>query len=70
MVSPPERLKADLPDRVVGGGVHEEHNQEHHVTGEPARLSIMDRPRSLAPDLGTLNVDKVDVYQTRQILIS
>jgi hypothetical protein len=31
------------------------------VTGEPARLSIVDRPRSLLADLRALNVDKVDI---------
>jgi hypothetical protein len=43
-----ERLRADL---VVRRGVHEDHDKQHEVTGDAARLSVVDLLGELLADL-------------------
>ena len=44
-----------------GEDAHEEHDEEHDVSSESARLSVVDPERGLLADLRELDVDKVDV---------
>lgn len=41
--------------------VHQEHDQEHDVTGEATRLRVHDGPRRFLAHLRTLNVEHVDI---------
>lgn len=50
MVSVPERLKALCADPVVCGGIHNNHDEEHEVAGDAARLCVMDIEGSLLPN--------------------
>lgn len=47
----PERLEALLTDLVVRGGVHEYHDEEHEVTSETTRLSVVNLLRALLSNL-------------------
>ena len=38
----PESLKTLVANLVVSSGVHEEHDQQHEMTGDATRLSIVD----------------------------
>ena len=37
----PERLKALATDLVMGGSVHDEHDEQHEVTGDATSLFVM-----------------------------
>jgi hypothetical protein len=50
MMRIPERLEALVTDLVMGGCVHEKHNQKHEVTSDAARLRIVDLLSKLLPD--------------------
>lgn len=60
-MSPPKRLEADLPDRVVRCCVHQQHDEQHDMPRESPRLGVVNRPGSLGSDLGPLDVDEVDI---------
>ena len=61
VVGVPEGLEALVADLVVGGGVHEEHDEEHEVTGDTAGLRVVNVQGKLLTDLSALDVDEVDV---------
>ena len=56
VVRVPEGLEGLLPDAVVGCCVHEQHAEEHNVSGDTSGLRIVDLDRRGRPDLGPLNV--------------
>lgn len=41
VVSIPKNLEALLSNFLVGSGIHQEHDEEHEVTGDAARLRIV-----------------------------
>lgn len=41
MMSIPKYFEALLSDLMVGGRIHEEHDEEHEMTSDTARLGIM-----------------------------
>lgn len=45
VVSVPKSLEALVTDFVVGGGVHEEHDEEHKVAGDAASLGVVNVER-------------------------
>jgi hypothetical protein len=51
VVRVPERLEALGPDLVVRGRVHENHDEQHEVTGDATRLGVVDLLRELLADL-------------------
>ena len=51
MVRVPERLKALCTDLVMGGGVHEDHDQKHEVPRDASSLLIVNVEGDLGPDL-------------------
>jgi hypothetical protein len=61
VVSIPERFEALVANLVVGGGIHEDHHEEHEMASDATRLGIMDLQSDLLSDLSALDVDKVDV---------
>jgi hypothetical protein len=46
----PEHLEALFPNLVVGGGIHQEHDEEHEMTSYATRLSVMNLLGRLFPD--------------------
>lgn len=50
VVGVPERLEALRADLVVRSRVHQNHDEEHEVTGNAARLGVMDHLRALLAD--------------------
>ena len=56
MVSVPEGLERLLADAVVGGGVHQEHAEQHDVAGDTTRLGVVDLDGSDRADLTLLNI--------------
>ena len=56
VVGVPEGLEGLLPDAVVGRRVHEQHAEEHNVSGDTSGLRIVDLDRRGRPDLGPLNI--------------
>ena len=63
VVRVPEGLEGLLPDLRVGGGVHEQHAEEHDVAGDATRLGVVDVEGDLRPDLVLLDVEEVDVVR-------
>lgn len=61
MMGVPESLKALLADFVVGRGVHQDHDQQHEVTSNSTRLGVVDLEGGLLSDLGTLDIDEIDI---------
>lgn len=51
VVGVPKGLKALVPDLVVGGRVHEDHDEEHEMASDAARLGVMDVQRPLRTNL-------------------
>ena len=51
VVGVPKGLEALVANLVVGGCVHEEHDEEHEVAGDPARLGVVDVEGSLCANL-------------------
>jgi hypothetical protein len=47
----------------VGRRVHQQHDEEHDVAGEAAGFGVVYLPRRFRADLGTFDVDEVDVYE-------
>ena len=42
VVGVPESLEALVPDLVMGGRVHEDHDEEHEMARNTARLRVVD----------------------------
>lgn len=61
MMGVPESLEALLADLVVGGRVHDDHEEEHDMTGDSTRLLVVDVKGISRTELATLDVDKVDI---------
>lgn len=61
VVGVPEGLETLLANFVCRSRVHEDHDQEHDVTGEATRLPIVDIKSISRTDLSALDVDKVDI---------
>ena len=53
VVSIPESLKTLLADFVVGGRVHDEHDEQHEVTCDSASLFVVNILSGNLPDLCT-----------------
>ena len=51
VVRVPESLEALVADLVVRSGVHEEHDEKHEMTGDTARLGVVNGERNLGADL-------------------
>lgn len=51
MMSVPENLESLGADLVVGSSVHEEHDEEHEMTGDASWLRIVDLESNLLPYL-------------------
>ena len=47
----PESLEALVTDLVVGSGVHQEHDQEHEMTGDTASLGVVNIKSPLGTNL-------------------
>lgn len=58
MMRVPKRLKGLLPDPSVGGGVHEQHTQQHDMARDSAGLGIMDLDGSLRAKLMFLDIEE------------
>lgn len=56
VVRVPECLKGLLANSVVGGGIHEQHAEEHDVASDAAWLGVMDLNRKERSYLGPLNI--------------
>jgi hypothetical protein len=54
----PKGLERLSPDLGMSGGVHEEHAEEHDISGNAARLSIENLNGGLGPDLRPLNIEE------------
>jgi len=65
VVGVPEGLEALRTNLLVGSGVHEDHDEEHEVTGETTRLGVVDLLSKLLTNLSTLDVDEVDIMRSR-----
>ena len=52
-MSVPKRLKALSTDLLVRSRIHQDHYEEHEVSGNATRLSVMDIESLLFPDLCT-----------------
>ena len=50
MMRVPEGLEALLADFLVSGRIHEDHDRQHEMTGETARLCVVDVERSFWAD--------------------
>ena len=59
----PKRLIALLSDLGVRRRVHEQHAEQHDVSGDAAGLGIVDLHGGLAADLRALDVEEVDVVR-------
>jgi len=64
VMSVPEGFKALGTDLVMGGRVHEEHDQEHEVTSDGSRLGVVDLKCDLLANLGSLDIDEVDIMSS------
>jgi hypothetical protein len=42
VVGVPECLEALFANRIVGGGVHEDHDKEHKMASDASRLGVVD----------------------------
>ena len=51
VVGIPECLKALFSDLVVGGSVHQEHDEEHEMTGDTTSLGVVNVERKLRAHL-------------------
>ena len=58
VVCVPESLEGLLSDAVMSGGVHEKHTEQHYVSRDTSRLSVMDLECDLRPYLASLHVVK------------
>lgn len=56
VVGVPKSFEALLSDLLVGSGVHQDHDQQHEVAGDTARLGVMDLQGSLFTDFYCLTV--------------
>lgn len=56
MVGVPEGLERLLSDAVVGGGIHEQHAEQHNVTRNATGLSVMNLDCGNRSDLSLLHV--------------
>ena len=61
VVRVPECFERLLPDLGVGGGVHEEHAEEHDVAGDAADLGVVDLDRGDGADLGLFDVEEAGI---------
>jgi len=61
VVGIPEGLERLLADLGVGGGIHEEHAQEHDVAGDTAGVHVMDLYSERRAELGPFDIVEVDV---------
>jgi hypothetical protein len=61
MMCIPESLETLLPDLSMRGSVHDDHDEEHEVSGNATCLSVMDLERCLLTNLSSLNVDEINI---------
>lgn len=61
MVGIPECFEALCADLVVGGRVHEKHDEEHEVTSDSTRLGIVDLQCDFRSDLSSLDIEEIDI---------
>lgn len=61
VVSVPKGLEALLSDFVVRSAVHDDHDEQHGMTGDSRGLPVVDIERVSGTDLATLDIDKVDI---------
>ena len=62
MVSVPERFERLSANLVMSSRVHQEHQEQHDVTGEAAWLSVHNTPSCLLANLSELDVEHVDIF--------
>lgn len=61
VVGIPEGFVGLLADLVVGGGVHEEHAEEHDMTSDATSLGVVDLDGGLRTELSLFDVEEVDI---------
>jgi hypothetical protein len=47
-----------LANAVVGGGVHQQHDEQHGVSSDTTSFAVVDLESDLGSDLGALNVEE------------
>lgn len=63
MMGIPKRFKALLADFVVGGTVHDYHDEEHDMAGDATGLLVVNVEGVSRTELATFDVDKVDIVR-------
>lgn len=58
VVGVPEGFEGLLADAVVGGRVHQEHAEEHHMAGDTAGLGVVNLDCRYGANLGLLDVEE------------
>ena len=61
VVGVPESLERLLSNLVMSSCVHEQHAQEHDMTGDSSRLSVVNLNGRNRANLGALDVEEVDI---------
>jgi len=61
VVSVPERLETLLANFCVGSTVHEDHDEQHDMASDAARLAVVDVEGISRTELTPLHIDEVDV---------
>lgn len=61
MMSVPKRLEALLADFVVRSAVHDNHDEEHDMSGYSGRLAVVNVEGVSRSELTSLDIDKVDI---------
>ena len=74
VVRVPERLEGLLANAVVGGGVHQQHDEQHGVSSDTTSFSVVDLESNLGSNLGALNVEEARAvscaYCTRSVALT
>jgi hypothetical protein len=64
VMSVPECLEALSSNFLVGGAVHQDHDEQEGVTGDAAWLSVVNLQGGLGTDLSALDIDEIDVMSS------
>lgn len=67
VVAIPERLEGLLPDAVMRGSVHEEHAEQHDMTGDATRLGVVDLDCRDWTDLRLFDVEEASLLSDQTL---